>query len=192
MTTIADGATATASGSRSSWSKVWPAALGVLVAAGTAIGLDDGRDVAAVVAASGLVYLAAAALGGRRAAWPAFGFTFVLVTLAKLAGLDAMTWILVLAGVLLVVGLARGGWKPSWGLPLQAAAMLVLGSVALLAVQANPRVGGLLVSVALLAHAGWDLHHHRTGRVVTRTLAEFCCVLDVVAAVVVAIIALRA
>jgi hypothetical protein len=190
MSTVAEGARETDSRSRSWWRTIWPAALGLLVAAGTAFGLEDGRDVAAVVAASGFVYLAAAALGRRGVAWSAFGLTFVLVTLAKLAGMDAMAWILVLAGVMLVVGLARRRWQPTWGLPLQAAAMLVLGAVALLAVQVNPQLGGLLVSAALLAHAGWDLYHHRTGRVVTRSLAEFCCVLDVAAAAVVAVVAL--
>ncbi|HEY5880231.1 MAG TPA: hypothetical protein VIU11_15085 [Nakamurella sp.] len=46
------------------WRRTWPAALGVLVAAGTAYGLTDGREVAPIVAASGLVYVAAAATGG--------------------------------------------------------------------------------------------------------------------------------
>lgn len=71
------------------WQRAWPAALGVLVAAATAYGLSDGRDVASIVAASGLAYLAAAATGRRWAAWVAFGITFSLVALDKFAGLDA-------------------------------------------------------------------------------------------------------
>lgn len=191
MTTVADKARSTPP-SRSLLSRIWPPALGILVAAGTAIGLTDGRDAAAVVAASGFVYLAAAAVGRRGAAWPAFGLTFVVIALGKLIGLNAVGWMLALASVMLIVGLVRRGWTPTWRLPLQTAAMLVLGAVALLATQTAPTAGGLLVAAALLAHAGWDIHHHRTGRVVTGSLATFCCALDVVLAALVAIVALRA
>ncbi|WP_420114838.1 hypothetical protein [Pseudactinotalea sp.] len=177
---------------RSLLATIWPGALGALVAVGTVYGLVDGRDVASVVIASGLVYLAAAAFRRRGAAWPAFGVTFVLIALAKLVELDAALWMLVGAAVLVVVGAAAGGWQPRWRLPLQTVAMLALAAIALLAVRVDAMAGGLLVSAALLAHAGWDVYHHRTGRVVTRSLAEFCCVLDVVLALLVAIVTLTA
>ncbi|MEL7974381.1 hypothetical protein AAG589_00835 [Isoptericola sp. F-RaC21] len=185
--------TTTAGGARrSTFSKVWPAALGVLVAAGTMYGLADARDVAPVLAASGFVYLAAAALGRPGAAWPAFGVTFVLIGAAKLTDLDPVPWMLGLAVVLAVVGLVAGRGRPAWSLPLQAAAMLVLAAAALLAVRADPTVGGLVVAVGLLAHAGWDLYHHRTRRVVSLTLAEFCMVLDVLLAVLLGVLVLTA
>ncbi|MCK9795911.1 hypothetical protein M1843_19370 [Isoptericola sp. 4D.3] len=183
-TSRADGA------ARSAFGRVWPAALGVLVAAGTMIGLADARDVAPVLAASGFVYVAAAALGRPGAAWAAFGVTFVLIGVAKVADLDPTPWMIALAVVLAVVGLAAGRGRPPWSLPLQAAAMLVLAAAALLAVRADATVGGLIVAVALLGHAAWDLYHHRTRRVVSLSLAEFCCVLDVLLAVAVATFAL--
>ncbi len=172
------------------WQKTWPAALGVLVATATAYGLTDGRAVAPVVAASGLVYLAAAATGRPRAAWVAFAVTIPLIALRKLTGLDVTPWMLALAAVMLVVGLTGRRTGPRWALPLQTAAMLVLSAAALIALQLNATIGGLLVAVALLAHAAWDIHHHRTGRVVVRSLAEFCAVLDILVAIVVAVIAL--
>lgn len=175
---------------RSPWSRFWPPALGALVAAATAVGLSDGRDVAPVVLASGVVYLGAAVGGRRWLAWPVFGVTLAVVTAAKLADLDAVTWLLVAAGAMLVVGVALRRWHPSWSFPLQAVAMLVLAALALLAVRAMPTAGGLIVAAALLGHAAWDLHHHRTGRVVSRSLAEFCMVLDTLVAVVVAFVAL--
>jgi hypothetical protein len=174
------------------WRIAWPIALAVLVAAATAYGLTDGRDVAPVVAASGLVYLAAAATQRRWAAWAAFGIAFVLITLDKFADLDAMPWLLVLAGVLVLVGPASRRAHPWWALPLQTAAMLVLGATALLALQLEPTVGGLLVAAALLGHAAWDVHHHRTGRVVDRALARFCAVLDVLLALLVGVVTLTA
>jgi hypothetical protein len=177
---------------RSWWQWAWPAALGALVAVGTAYGLTDGRDVAPVVAASGLVYLAAAAVGRPRAAWVAFGLTFVVIGAAKFTGFDATVGLLAVAAALLVYGLARRRVRPWWALGLQSAAMVVLAATALVAVRFDPVVGGLLVAAALLAHAAWDVHHHRTGRVVDRSFAEFCAVLDILVAGLVGVAALGA
>ncbi|WP_433528836.1 hypothetical protein ACQPYA_21180 [Micromonospora sp. CA-263727] len=158
----------------------WPAALGVLVAVGTLLGISHGGQVASVVAASGFVYLAAAATGRPGAAWPAFGVTFVLVGLGLApTGFDPVPWICVAAVGLAIFGSVRVGPRPAWSLPLQSVAMLVLGAAALLAVSADHLAGGIIVSVALFAHAAWDAWHHHTGRVVVRSLAEFCGVLDV-------------
>lgn len=174
---------------RARWA-LWPAALAVIVAAGTAYGLDDGRNVAPVVAASGLVYLAASATGRRRMAWIAFAVTFVLIGAAKFAGFDALPWLLAMAGVLLVLGAAARRTRPWWSFPLQAGAMLVLAAIAYLATRLDPTLGGLLVAGALLGHAAWDIQHHRTGRVVNRSLAEFCAVLDILVAVLVVVISM--
>lgn len=176
---------------RRSWpSRLWPAGLAVLVAAATVHGLADGRDVAPVLAASGFVYLAAAVAGRRWAAWPAFGVSFVLITIAKLTDVDATAAVLGLAVVLVVAGFLRGHPRPAWSMPMQTAAMVVMGGAALLVVQLDRTAGGLLVALALLAHAAWDLHHHRRRRVVSGSLAEFCGVLDVLLAVLVAAVTL--
>lgn len=175
----------------STWRWIWPAALGVLVAAGTAYGLTDARAVAPVVAASGLVYLAAGASGRRSAAWIAFAVTFALITLQKFVGLNSLPWLLALAVVLLVIGFAGRRVRPWWAFPLQTAAMVVLGAIAFVALQLNPTAGGLLVAAALLGHAGWDIYHYRADRVVARSLAQFCAVLDILVAVFVAVLSLR-
>lgn len=172
------------------WRMTWPAALGVLVAAGTAYELTDGRDVAAVVAASGLVYLAAAATRRRWVAWAAFGVTFALITIDKFTGFGAVPWVLALAVAVLAVGLAGRRTSPWWSLPLQTGAMLVLGATALLAISSDAALGGLLVAAALLGHAAWDIHHHRSGRVVDHSFAEFCAVLDILVAILVAVVAI--
>ncbi|GAB2702709.1 putative membrane protein [Microbacterium marinum] len=66
--------------------------------------------------------------------------------------------------------------------------MLVMGAAALLVLQLAPTVGGLLVALALLGHAAWDFYHHRARRVVSRHLAEFCGVLDVLVAILVVVV----
>ena len=175
---------------RTRWRTVWPAALGVVVAAGTAYGVTDGREVAPVVAASGVVYLAAAATGRRQIGWAAFGVTFVVIGLDTAVGLDATPWLLAFAAALLGIGLIGRRVRPLWALPLQTAAMLALATAALIATHLDATAGGVVVGAALLGHAAWDVHHHRTGRVVNRSLAEFCAVLDVIFAVVIGYIAL--
>lgn len=176
---------------RTLWRRMWPIALAVVVAAATAFRLTDGREVAPVVAASGLVYLAAAAVGRRPVAWVAFGIAFALIALDKFVGVDATPWILALAAAMLVVGLAAGRTGPWWAFPLQSIAMIVLSGVAVLAVALSPMAGGLLVAAALIGHAAWDVHHHRTGRVVGRSLAEFCAVLDILVAGIVVFVTFR-
>lgn len=175
----------------------WPTIAGIVLAAGLTAaawrGIVDLTGLAHVLAAAGLVYLGAAALGRRDAAWPLFGVTFVVIGVGLLVpGVDATVWMLVLAAILVVYGLLRGALRPPWGLPLQSLAMLVILAVVLAATRLMPPWGGILIGVGLLAHAGWDVYHHRTGRVVARSMAEFCAVLDTLLAIVVIVVALVA
>jgi hypothetical protein len=52
----------------------------------------------------------------------------------------------------------------------------------------TPELGSDLVAAGLLGHAAWDVDHHRTNRVVVRSLAEFCLVLDTALAVAIVIV----
>lgn len=105
-------------------------------------------------------------------------------------GFDSTPWMLALAAALFVGRLVVSGIGPAWSLPLQTAAMIVLGAIALIAFRADTTTGGFLVAAALIAHAGWDIRHWRTGRVVDHSLAEFCAVLDILVAVFVVIVTL--
>lgn len=172
----------------------WPAFVGLAFAAFVAFDLfgggDHGGELASIVAASGLVYLAAAALEKPSASWPVFFGSVVVITAAKMGfiGADA-TWVLLgIAAAFLGYGLVRGTSHSTGGLPLQTIAMVVFGGVAVSALYVNPTAGAYLVAAGLFAHAAWDVYHHRMNKVVSRSLAEFCCVLDVslAAAIVIA------
>jgi hypothetical protein len=152
-------------------------------------GISSGAEVAAIVTASGFVYLGAAALQRRTAAWPVFAISFVLVGLgSNVPGINATWWMLALAAVLVLYGVMRGALRPPWGVPLQSTALAVLAAAALVAADANQTVAGLLVAAGLLVHAGWDAYHHRTERVVARSMAEFCAVLDTTLALIVLVV----
>jgi hypothetical protein len=162
----------------------WPTLLGLGFAAFVAIdlfsGAETGADLGPIVAASGLVYLGAATLQRPRAAWPLFFLTVLVITASKLGWvkLDS-TWLLfAMAGAFLSYGLLRTLRRPSGDLSAQAIGMAAFGAVAALALMVNEVAGAFLVAIGLFAHAGWDAYHHWTEKVVTRSLAEFCFVLD--------------
>jgi hypothetical protein len=171
----------------------WPTLAGVALAGFIALGTSSGSELAPILAASGLVYLGAAALRKPAAAWPLFFLTFVVITAARIgvANFDA-TWVFLgLAAVFVAYGLLRGAARPIDGLPLQTIAMAAVGTTAAIALIANADVGAYLVAAGLLGHAGWDVYHHRANKVVPRSMAEFCCVLDTLLAAVVVVAAVR-
>lgn len=84
--------------------------------------------------------------------------------------------------------LVRGAIRPAEGLPLQTLAMLGYGGAAVIALFVNPIAGSCLVAIGLLGHAAWDAHHHRKQRVVSRSMAEFCLVLDTALAVTIIVL----
>jgi hypothetical protein len=69
--------------------------------------------------------------------------------------------------------------------------MVVVGAVAAIALFVNEVVGAYLVAAGLLAHAAWDAYHHRVNRVVVRSMAEFCFVLDILLAAAIVIVTVR-
>jgi hypothetical protein len=168
----------------------WPALAGLGFAALVAFDLVSGVELAPVLAASAAVYLGAAALQRPAAAWPLFFATAVVITVARL--LDDRfepTWVILAGAVaLLTYGLLRGAGRPGHGLPLQTAALLGFGAAAGAALMITPELGAYLVAAGLLGHAAWDVYHHRTNRVVVRSLAEFCLVLDTALAVAIVIV----
>lgn len=168
----------------------WAALVGVAFAAFVAFDLSGGAELAPVLAAAAVVYLGSAALRKPAAAWPLFFGTVAVITVARFVdGRFDATWVILGAGVLLAVyGLVRGALQPSYGLPLQSLALLGFGAVAAVALLVAPTVGAYLVAAGLLGHAAWDLHHHRTNRVVARSLAEFCLALDASLAVVIVLV----
>ena len=172
----------------------WPTALGIAFAAFVIVDLAAGADLAPILTASGLVYLGAAALRKRGAAWPVFLLTFVVIGAAGFTPWeDAVTWGLIgLAVLFAVYGLLTGAVRPPEGLPLQAIGMAVFGGAAAAVLIVGGDLGAYLVAAGLLGHAAWDVHHHRTERVVARSMAEFCFVLDTLVAVAMVVIALRA
>jgi hypothetical protein len=167
----------------------WPTLAGVGLAVFIALGTSSGRELASILAASGFVYLGAAALRKPSAAWPLFFGAFVVIAVNRtgLSAIDA-TWVFLLLAVLLAAyGLSRGAVLPIAGLPLQTIAMAGFGAVAAAALNTSGDAAAYLVAVGLLGHAAWDVYHYWTNRVVVRSMAEFCAVLDTMLAIAIVV-----
>jgi hypothetical protein len=158
----------------------WPTALGIAVAALAAFDAQDGLEFAELTVLMALVYLGAAALDRRWAAWVVLLAGLPLAFfISSISGIDPSVVLLVAAPVFLVLGVARGQWQRPDGLPLQTAGMLAFGSTALVALYyVYPDLGGKLVGIAILGHAAWDAYHYLRDRVVARSYAEFCAIVD--------------
>ena len=169
---------------RSRWTDVlvhrWPTALGIALAALAAFDLEDGLEFAALTVLMALVYVGAAALDRRWSAWVVL-LVGLLPTffIPSNSGIDpSVVLLLAAAPVFLVLGVARGQLRKPGGLPLQTAGMLAFGSIVLAALYVDPDLGGKLVGIAILGHAAWDAYHFLRNRVVLRSYAEFCAILD--------------
>ncbi len=166
----------------------WPTAVGLLGAVFVAVVSPD-RDtvVIALLVAVGC-YLAAAALSARWVAWAAIPVGSALVVAGALIGIDP--W-LVLGGtsvVLVVLGLMLGASRTA--LAAQSVALVAYGGVAAAALALGPTAGAILASLALIAHAIWDVIHYRRNAVVPRSLAEACMFFDVPLGVTIIVLAL--
>ncbi|MFC4020119.1 hypothetical protein ACFOW4_19535 [Micromonospora sp. GCM10011542] len=85
---------------------------------------------------------------------------------------------LVLPGGYLLIGAARRTLRGPGVLATQLLGSAAWVALTLAAVAAGGRTAAWLVAFGWLAHAGWDLVHHRRARVVPRAYAEWCGVLD--------------
>lgn len=106
--------------------------------------------------------------------------SFALVAqLPQLAQVWISAWSVLLAAVVyLAWGTVRGDLGNRRLLTAQTAAVLGFGAVAIGAVAADLDVARHVLAAGWLAHAAWDVAHHRLGRVVPRWYAETCLVAD--------------
>ena len=159
----------------------WPTALGLALAALTVFDLRSGTELAALTMLMPVVYLGAAALDRRRFAWVVLlAGVAVLTVVPSSSEVVPSVGFLAAAFVFFVVGAARGELRRPGGLALQTVGVLAFGSIVLAALYVGADVGGYLVAIALLGHAAWDTYHYLRDRVVARSYAEFCAVLDLV------------
>lgn len=169
-----------ATGGPSLWQALrrrWPAALGLAAAVVVLATGADRETLAIVVGVATLCYLAAAVSGRRWMAWVAVLGASVVVAASEVTGLPWWIGMGAVALGLVVVGLLTR--VPLATLGAQTAALLGYGGLAVVALYLAPQAGPVLAGLVLAGHGVWDLVHYRRDRVVSRSLAEFCMLLDV-------------
>jgi hypothetical protein len=174
---------------RRPWTAVlarWPTALAVGIAA---LALDDARSDAGVMSLAGLIvllgleYLIVAKLGRRQAVWPVA--TLTLAATLVLQELDVVPPSAVFAAVALIVlvwGAVDGHLLRPGAFRVQALGMLGFGALALAGLIADPALGRYVVAAGFFLHGVWDFVYFKLDRVVARSYAEWCGVVDVLIA----------
>lgn len=168
----------------------WPTALALVSTAGgiavMALLDRDAELFGPLVAMMAAIYLMAYAIGRPVSVWVALVVMSALISVFQvLDGREAlgvhpgvaMTIVLVLTWLWTV---ARRRHTDSGTFSLQTAGMVGFGAVTLVAAAVEPRAGVALAGVGFLAHGAWDAYHYRMNKVVHRTYAEFCGVVDLV------------
>jgi hypothetical protein len=165
----------------------WPTALALGMSALTFGGSGSDEAVTAfanVLPLLPLLYLVVAKLRRRQATWP--GLVVGLVAVIALRALDVIAPAAVFAAVALLVlvwGAVDGQLRRPDPFRVQALGMLGFGALALAGLVVDPDLGRYLVAAGWFLHGVWDFVHLKLDKVVARSFAEWCGVVDVVIAV---------
>lgn len=169
----------------------WP----TLLAVGMTVASLGGGDVADTVAGYGealvllpILYLVVGKLERRSASWPVLIAGFALIAALRL--FDVVDPSLVLVGVAAAT-LAWAAADHVAGhavheprvLAAQAVGVVAFSALAVAGLAADPEIGRWLVAAGWFLHGVWDFVHLRLDRVVSRSYAEWCGVVDVLVAV---------
>jgi hypothetical protein len=164
----------------------WPTALALALSALTFDGDGSGAAVPGLAEALLLLplgYLTVAKLQRPRASWLvlACGLTTIIVlrlldVIAPAAGLVAI------ALIVLVWGAVDRQLQRSGLFQVQALGMVGFGALALTGLAVDPQLGRYLVAAGWFLHGLWDFVHLRMNKVVARSYAEWCGVIDILIA----------
>ncbi|MGW4872633.1 hypothetical protein [Streptomyces chartreusis] len=167
----------------------WPTVLAVAVVA-LNVATSGSQDLADAVGGFGetlpllpLIYLMVNQLGEPRFTWPVLGAG--LVAVFGLAAQDTVapsTVLVGLAAILLLWGAVRGTPHGRAVLGVQAGGAVLFCGLALAGLAVDADLGRYLVAAGWFLHGVWDFVHLWRDKVVSRTFAEWCGVIDVLVA----------
>lgn len=163
----------------------WPTALAVAMTALTAGGADVAGQVAGLGEALLLLplnYLVAARIERRGAAWPLLAAGFALIIALRALDLAPAPAVIVPLAAALLAWSMLGGHGHRAAVQVQALGTLGFVGLALAGLAVHPDLGLYLVAAGWFLHGVWDFVHLRLDRVVVRSYAEWCGVVDVLVA----------
>ncbi len=161
----------------------WPVALALGMAALSFGGSGSAEGVKAlseVLLLLPLLYLVVAKLRRPQASWP---MLVILITpFLALRALEVIAPTAVfsaLALIVLVWGAADGQLRRPDPFRIQALGMLGFGALALAGLAVDPDLGRWLVAAGWFLHGVWDFVHLKLDKVVARSYALWCGILDI-------------
>ncbi len=164
----------------------WPTLLALVVSAATWAGGGSDESVIGVgqvLPQLPLLYLIVCKIHRPRASWPVLiagiAATFVLRAVDII---DPATLAVAIALIVLVWAAVDGQLRADGLLRIQAIGMIGFGALALTGLALEPDVGRYLIAAGWLLHGVWDLVHLWRGKVVVRSYAEWCGVVDILIA----------
>jgi hypothetical protein len=160
----------------------WPTALGAVVGVDSLFGEvtgDTTRTFAGVLPLLPLLYVVVLLLGRRHWTWPVlFAGLGVVVALRLQDRVEP-------AVVLLALALGAATWGVGHGrhrereFRIQVAGMAGFAALAVAGLAVDPDLARYLVAAGWIGHGVWDYVHLALDRVVARSFAEWCGVVDV-------------
>lgn len=156
----------------------WPTWLALGLVALILPDYEDGLDLALIPGIASVGYLLMALLDRPGLTWILFVPVTALVPLTRLFDLDVWWVFTAVTAGLTVAGLVLGRLRRPDLRTMQAVVAAVLLGLAITAIGIAGDAGRLLVALALIGHAATDLVLWRANRVVSRSFAEWCGVLD--------------
>lgn len=165
----------------------WPTGLalafGALVFGLGAPGAETVRAFGELIPLLALEYLLLAKLGRRRWSWPVVAVLSAVMTAVQLTGLIRPSLVFGgLAAAVLAWGAIDGRLREDGMFRLQVLGMIAFGALTLLALAVDAEPARYVIAAAWLAHSVWDFVHHRLDKVVSRSYAEACAVIDLLVA----------
>ena len=161
----------------------WPSALALLLTGLTFGGTGSPEAVGSlseVLLILPLLYLLVAKLRNRRATWPLLVGGIGGVVALRVFDLVSVGLVLsVLALVVLVWGALDGELHRPGAFRVQALGMLVFGALSLAGLVVEPDLGRYVVAAGWFFHGVWDYVHLARDRVVARSFAEWCAIVDI-------------
>ena len=157
----------------------WPTALAIgLELVSWGIGLVRAGQVLPLLPA---LYVVVAVLRRRGASWPVLVASVGLLFLLQLQSwVNPTVAILALASAVAVIGLLRRPVRSE--VLVQFGGLVLFGGLALIGLTVAPEIARYVLAAGWLGHGVWDLVHLRRDKVVSRSYAEWCGVLDVLIA----------
>ncbi|MFC8664541.1 hypothetical protein [Streptomyces sp. NPDC057199] len=167
----------------------WPTTLAVALVILTTAG--GSGELADTVGAFGdalpllpLLYVIIHQIGKPRVTWPVLGAgVAVMVALRAQDVVSQPVALVAIALAVLVWGAVRGTPHGRASFGVQAAGAFAFGALALVGLAVDPDLGRYLVAAGWFFHGVWDFVHLRLDKVVARSFAEWCGVVDVLVAV---------